>query len=130
MDESILDSVKDILGIDRENFDFDRDLVLAINAVLAILHQEGLADEYYRIKDNSTTWDDILLDKQTPEAISMIQQWVGLRTKLIFDPPTSSVLMQALQDNIAELEWRGYVTNNYIGEIDELYGDEDDTWIE
>lgn len=123
MDDSILETVKDVIGIDRTNYDFDRDLILAINPVLAILHQEGLADEYYRIKDNTTTWNDILVHKQTPEAISMIQEWVGLKTKLIFDPPTSSPLMQALKDNIAELEWRGFITENYIGEIGELYGE-------
>lgn len=123
MEESILDTVKDIIGIDRKNYDFDRDLILAINAVLAILHQEGLADEYYTIKDNTKTWDDILLHKQTPEAISMIKQWVGLRTKLIFDPPTSSALMNALTETISELEWRGFITDNYVGEIGELYGE-------
>ena len=125
LDESILDTVKDIIGIDRKNYDFDRDLVLAINAVLAILHQEGIADKYYTISDNTKTWRDILLKEETPEAISMIQQWVGMRTKLLFDPPTSSVLNQALQDSIAELEWRSYITNNYVGEIGEWYGSDE-----
>lgn len=125
LDESILDTVKDIIGIDRKNYDFDRDLVLAINAVLAILHQEGIADKYYTISDNTKTWRDILLKEETPEAISMIQQWVGMRTKLLFDPPTSSVLNQALQDSIAELEWRSFITNNYVGEIGEWYGSDE-----
>lgn len=124
LNESILETVKDIIGIERCNHDFDRDLIYAINSVLAILCQEGLADKNYTINDNTKTWNEILLNGQTPEAISFIQQLVGLRTKLIFDPPTSSALMQALKDNIAELEWRGYITNNYIGEIGELYGTE------
>lgn len=122
LDQSILNTVKAICGIHPANSDFDRDLIPATNAVLFILYQEGLADEAYTIQDNQKTWRDILLKEQTPEALSCIVEWVALRTKLIFDPPTSSALMQALKDNIAELEWRGYITNNYIGEIGELYG--------
>lgn len=123
MDESILHTVKDVLGIDRKNYDFDKDLIPAVNAILAILYQEGLADKYYTIRDDTKTWDDILVKNITPEAISFIKQWLPLKVKLIFDPPTSSALLQALKDTIAELEWRGYITNNYVGEIGELYGE-------
>ena len=122
LEQSILHSVKGICNIHPENSDFDRDLIPALNSVLFILYQEGLADESYAVTDDLKTWGDILLDGKTPEAIHNIVEWVGLRTKLIFDPPTSSALMQALKENIAELEWRGYITNNYVGEIGELYG--------
>ena len=122
--QSVLNSVKDICGIHPTNSDFDRDLIPAINSVLFILYQEGLADKSYRINDELTTWGDILLNGQSPEAISTIIEWVGLRTKLIFDPPTSSSLMDALKQNIDELEWRGFITNNYVGEIRRLYGDQ------
>lgn len=120
--QSVLNTVKSICGIHPTNSDFDRDLIPAINAVLFILYQEGLADESYRIDGELTTWGDILLNSEQPEAISAISEWVGLRTKLIFDPPTSSALMDALKQNIDELEWRGFITNNYVGEIGELYG--------
>ena len=123
MNASILDSVKDIIGIDPKNIDFDRDVILATNAVLFILYQEGLTDENYRIYDNTKTWEEILLKEQEPEALNTIIEWTGLRTKLLFDPPTSGILMQALKDNIAELEWRGFITNNYVGEIGEIYGE-------
>lgn len=123
MNDSILETVKDVLGIDRKNYDFDRDLIPAVNAVLSILHQEGLADEYYSISDNTKTWADILVDGTTPEAIHFIKQWLPLRVKLIFDPPTSSALLTALKETIAELEWRGYITNNYVGEIGDIYGE-------
>lgn len=123
MDDSILLTVKDQIGIDRKNCDFDRDLIICINPILFILYQEGLTDDNYEIQDDTTTWDELLLDEKTPEALNVMVKWVGLRTKLLFDPPTSSVLLQALKDNAAELEWRAFITNNYVGEIGELYGE-------
>ena len=121
-DQSVLYSVKYICGIHPANHDFDHDLIPALNSVLFILYQEGLSDKPYRVVDETLTWGDILLNGEHPEAISTIVEWVGLRTKMIFDPPTSSALMDALKENIAELEWRGFITNNYIGEIGRLYG--------
>ena len=123
MSDSILQTVKDQIGIDRRNSDFDRDLIMCINPVLFILYQEGLTDDNYEIQDDTATWDEILLNEKTPEALNVMVKWVGLRTKLLFDPPTSSVLLQALKDQAAELEWRAFITNNYIGEIGELYGE-------
>lgn len=124
MNISILESVKEAIGIDIKNTDFDKDLILAINAVLFILYQEGLADESYKINDDTTTWDEILLNGVTPEALSAIIEWTALKTRMLFDPPTSSVLAEAIKENIAELEWRAFITNNYVGEIAGLYGEE------
>ncbi len=123
MNDSILQTVKDQIGIDRKNSDFDPDLIMCINPVLFILYQEGLTDDNYEIQDDTATWDEILLNEKTPEALNVMVKWVGLRTKLLFDPPTSSVLLQALKDQAAELEWRAFITNNYIGEIGGLYGE-------
>lgn len=121
MNNSILTSVKEVIGIDGSNTDFDHDLVIAINAVLFILYQEGLTDENYKITGYDKTWSDILLNGMTPDALSSIIQWTGLKTKMLFDPPTSSILADAIKNNIAELEWRAFITNNYVGEIGSLY---------
>ena len=122
MDDSILLTVKDQIGIDRKNVDFDKDLIICINPILFILYQEGLTQENYEIMDDTMTWADILLEERSKEALNVMVKWVGLRTRLLFDPPTSSVLLQALKDNAAELEWRAFITNNYVGEIGDLYG--------
>lgn len=122
MDDSILLTVKDQIGIDRKNVDFDKDLIICINPILFILYQEGLTQENYEIMDDTMTWADILLEERSKAALNVMVKWVGLRTRLLFDPPTSSVLLQALKDNAAELEWRAFITNNYVGEIGELYG--------
>ena len=120
MDDSILLTVKDQIGIDRKNTDFDRDLIMCINPILYILYQEGLTDDNYEIQDETQTWDEILLHERTPEALNVMIKWVGIRTRLLFDPPTSSVLMDALKQNAAELEWRAFITNNYVGEIGQI----------
>ena len=117
MSDSILLTVKKIVGIDLANEDFDPDLIMAINAVLFILYQEGLTDENYEISDYSKCWSDILLNGVTPDALHEIVEWTGLKTKLLFDPPTSSVLADAIKENVSELEWRSFITNNYVGEI-------------
>lgn len=118
--ESILNSVKTIIGIDECNKDFDPDLVLAINAVLFIIYQEGLSDKPYRIHDWSTTWSEVLI-KDKPIDLETLITWTGLKVKQIFDPPTSSILAEALKNTLAELEWRGFITQNYVGEIGEIY---------
>ena len=123
MNNSILTTVKEVIGIDSSNRDFDNDLVIAINAVLFILYQEGLTDENYKITGYDKTWADILLNGITPEALSSIIEWTGLKTKMLFDPPTSSILADAIKNNIAELEWRAFITNNYVGEIGSIYSD-------
>jgi hypothetical protein len=119
MDQSILDSIKDVIGIDRSNTDFDRDLIIAINAVLFIVYQEGLSGEAHTIKDNTSKWSDILIKGQ-PINLRTLITWAGLKTKSIFDPPTSSTLATALKETIDELEWRGFITQNYVGEIGEI----------
>ena len=126
--DSVLITVKEAIGIDRNNTDFDQDLIIAINTVLFILYQEGLADKSYKVKDHSKTWSDILLNGETPEAISSIIQWTALRVKMLFDPPTSSVLGEAVKGGIDELEWRNFITNNYVGEIG-LPDDEKTAWF-
>lgn len=119
-DESILDSVKTIIGIDEMNTDFDPDLVMATNAVLFIIYQEGLSDKAYRIHDKTTKWSEVLI-KDKPINLETLVTWTGLKVKQIFDPPTSSILADALKNTLAELEWRGFITENYVGEIGEIY---------
>lgn len=119
MDESIMDSIKETIGIHVDNHDFDPNLIIAINAVLFIIYQEGLSDEAYKITDNTTKWSDILLHEKSIDLSTLIT-WAGLKTKMIFDPPTSSAISTAIKEAINELEWRGFITQNYIGEIGEI----------
>ena len=116
MDESIMDSIKETIGIHVDNHDFDPNLIIAINAVLFIIYQEGLSDIAYQISDNTMKWSDILI-KEKPLNLATLITWAGLKTRMIFDPPTSSPIADAIKNTIDELEWRGFITQNYIGEI-------------
>ncbi len=110
MNDSILTSVKKILGITAEYTHFDDALIMHINTVLMALTQMGIGNrQYFRIEDASSTWSDFISDKVDIDAI---KTYVALRVKLIFDPPQSSTHMQAIQDTIKECEWRMYIADS------------------
>lgn len=115
MTDSILNSVKKILGISEKNKDFDQDIIIHINTVLFILWQMGIAKEPASVFDPSTTWGDILTEDQLN--LHAVKTWVALKVRMLFDPPTSSILAEAINSNLKELEWRIYITENYVGEI-------------
>jgi hypothetical protein len=116
MDGSILDDVKKQIGIYITNTDFDEALIMAINSVLFNMYQMGIVVPNYSISDSTTTWSSVLVN---PENLAMdtLKTWVGLKVKMIFDPPTSSILAEAIRENLKEMEWRLYITENYVGEI-------------
>lgn len=104
--DSILTSVKKLLGIAEECTDFDADLILHINGVFMILNQMGVGPaEGYSIADETGTWSEFLDGSTELEAV---KSYMGLKVRLLFDPPQSSTTMDAMKNMIAELEWRLY----------------------
>lgn len=104
MSDSILDSIKKMLGIEAEYTHFDTDIIININSVLMILTQLGVGpDAGFIIEDSSKTWADFL-----GEGISVpaVKTYVYLKVKLVFDPPASSYVVDAMERQILELEWR------------------------
>lgn len=102
--DSILTSVKKIIGISEEDESFDTDLIIHINSVLMILNQLGVGPEDgFSITDKSAVWTDVIGDNKLIEAI---KTFVGLKVRLIFDPPTSSAVLDSINKTISELEWR------------------------
>lgn len=102
--DSILATVKKLLGITEEYTHFDNDLILHINSVFSILHQLGIGpDDGYAIHDASETWSDYLSDGAVQ---AMVRTYVGLKVRMLFDPPTSSPIKDAITRSIDELEWR------------------------
>lgn len=100
--ESILNSVKKNLGIMEDVTAFDPDLVLLINSTFAKLHQMGVGpEETFEIEDSSNTWDEFYTNKD----IALVKGYIYMEVRLIFDPPTASVLT-SLEKKIAEYEWR------------------------
>ena len=102
--DSILTSVKKIMGISEEDESFDTDLIMHINSVLMILNQLGVGPEDgFSITDKSAVWTDVIGDNKLIEAT---KTFVGLKVRLIFDPPTSSAMLDSINKTISELEWR------------------------
>ena len=104
--ESILNSIKKMLGPDAEYDHFDPDIIMHINTVFMILNQLNIGpSEGFAIVDGLEEWGDYT----TALNENAVRTFVYLKVKLMFDPPTSSVLMDSINNTLAELEWRLYL---------------------
>lgn len=102
--ESILTSVKKMLGITEEYTHFNKDIVMHINSVFSVLNQLGVGpDEGFVITGADALWTDFLPEGKKLE---MVKSYMYLRVRLLFDPPTSSSVMDAVNRQASELEWR------------------------
>lgn len=102
---SIMLTVKKMLGIAEEYHAFDLDIITNINAVFLTLNQLGVGPEYpFAITGPETQWDDFLGDQF--EILQAIQTYTFMRVRLMFDPPTNSFLVDSMQKQIDEMEWR------------------------
>ena len=104
MNESILTSIKKLLGIAEEYEQFDTDIVLDINTALSVLCQLGAGPkEGFSITDKSTAWSDFM---GNDPRLNLVKSYVHMKVRLMFDPPTSSAVTDAINKTISELEWR------------------------
>lgn len=103
INESILTSIKKLLGVSESCTDFDPDIIIHINTALMILNQLGIGENGYIIEDKENTWDEFVKDT---DKFSAIKSYVHLKVKLLFDPPLNAALVEAMQQYIIELEWR------------------------
>lgn len=102
--DSILTSIKKLLGIDEEYTQFDSDIIMHINTVFLNLTQLGVGpEEGFLIEDDAATWDDFIGDSNQLQAV---KTYVYLKVKLLFDPPLSSSVIESINRIISELEWR------------------------
>ena len=102
--ESILTSIKKLLGIEEEYTQFDNDIIMHINSVFLNLTQLGVGPaEGFLIEDDTATWEDFIGDSNQLQAV---KSYMYLKVKLLFDPPLSSSVIESMNRMIAELEWR------------------------
>ena len=102
--DSILTSVKKMLGIAKDCIDFDADIIMHINTVFMILNQLGVGPSTcFTIEDDIPTWNDFISDGQNLE---MIKSYMYMKVRLLFDPSASSTVMQSMNQAISEMEWR------------------------
>ncbi len=106
--DSILDSIKKLIGIDYEYDAFDTDLIIHINSAFSTLMQLGVGPpEGFVVKDREAKWSEFLNNSTRLESV---KTYVYLKVRLVFDPPQSSSVIKAYEDMIKELEWRINVT--------------------
>lgn len=108
MSDSVLLSIKQMLGISPEDTSFDVNVIMSINTALTTLMDLGLTEvEDEIVTDDDMTWDDLLGGRTD---IEYVKTYVYQKVKMIFDPPTSTAAIDAMQRSINELEWR--ICNN------------------
>jgi hypothetical protein len=104
MEESILKSTKKILGLAEDYIPFDLDVITHINAAFSILNQIGVGPvEGFAIEDDSALWSDYAVPLNQ---LTLVKTYVYLKVRSLFDPPSTSYLITAVNDQIKEYEWR------------------------
>lgn len=112
--DSILNSVKKMLGLDAEYDAFDTEIIIHINSVFMILQQLGVGPETgFAIADASTVWTDYI---ENVVFLSLVKSYMYLKVRMLFDPPQNSALLEAMKSQIAEFEWRLNVNAESTGE--------------
>ena len=103
MSDVILESVKEDLGIPLTVDAFDSSLIRNINSVFMILTEFGIGERGFSLTSGDEEWSDYLKDI---DQLETVRTYVYLRVRMVFDPPTTSFVLQAFKDQIAELEFR------------------------
>lgn len=104
MNESILTTIKKLLGLSSDYTEFDTDIKIHINSVFAILQQLGVGPENgFRITGATETWANFISNET---AIDDVISYMYLKVRLMFDPPVNSSILKANEELIKELEWR------------------------
>jgi len=103
--DSILTCIKKLLGIEEEYTHFDNDIIVHINSAFMALNQLGVGPtEGFLIKDKNTLWSDYLgVDSKNLESV---KTYVFLKTRIVFDPPASGFVLEAMERQIQEHEFR------------------------
>lgn len=107
MEESILLMTKRALGIEPDYKHFDPEIIMTINSAIGLLYQLGVGPESgtFAIHGETEKWSD-LVDHESVNMLNMVQQYIFYKTRQGFDPPTSSSMMESIEKQIKELEWR------------------------
>ena len=102
--DSILDTIKKLLGPDQSYNYFDQDIIIHINTAIMNLTDIGVGPkEGFSIKSSKEVWSDFIKDIKQFEAV---KTYIYLKVKLIFDPPLSSSVIELFEKQISEIEWR------------------------
>lgn len=100
---SILETTKRLCGIEPDDIDYDTEIVLHINTVFFVLQELGVGPaEGFLILDGTTKWSEFI----QMESIAGVISYMGLRVKMLFDPPPTGPATEAMERQAGMLEWR------------------------
>lgn len=114
MNESILNTIKSMLGIADGYSAFDAELVAHINTSISELNHIKVGIEDFFIEDKTFTWDEFIPDNKKLQ--NMAKQYVHINVRLVFDPPANSFVVDSLTKQKDELYWRMYEIAEREGE--------------
>lgn len=104
MSDSILTSTKKVIGIDAAYTAFDEDIIMHINSAFSTLNQLGIGPvDGFAIVDATATWASFLNGNNR---FNSVKTYVYMNVRMVFDPPTTSYFLTALQEQIKETVWR------------------------
>lgn len=104
LQDSILTTIKKMLGLDVDYDAFDVDVVTHINTALMTLQQLGVGpEEGMFITGQDETWADFFAPNQMLEAV---KTYIYIQVRKIFDPPTNSFVLDSLSKTAEMLEYR------------------------
>ena len=104
MNDSILTTIKLLLGIAEDDTSFDIDIITYINMALNILLQLGVGPkDGFSITGYNENWSDYIDDMSKLE---MVKSYIYLKVKLVFDPPSSSRVIESYENMLKEHEFR------------------------
>ena len=103
MEDSILKTIRNMIGPSASYEVFDADLIISINSAFSRLCQLGIGPtKPFKVIDDNTAWTEFMPEEEMPDEV---KQYIYLKTRIIFDPPESATVMNAYKEQIAELEW-------------------------
>ena len=119
--ESILTSIKKLLGIMSDYTNFDDDIIIHINTAFAMLNQLGVGPKGgFMIVDENSGWEEYTNENN----LNMVKTYIYLKVRLLFDPPTSTALIESINRTLSEIEWRIFLEGDPKPE-EELPSDEE-----
>lgn len=113
--DSILITIKKMLGLDAEYNVFNPEIIAYINTAINVLEQLGVGVDGYTVTSAENTWDEFLTDISKLEGV---KTYIYIRVRMLFDPPANSTLSKTLEDTARELEWRLNVKAEHLQDVE------------
>lgn len=106
-DITILNTIKKMLGLTEDYHAFDTEITFFINSAIMDLSQLGVCSPDFQItEEGNESWDDLLLEDSSNGLLNGAQKYIYIKTRLVFDPPNSGYITNALQEELKETTFR------------------------